>query len=518
MRILSSLAAIVGLSALAFAQSPLTTTFANNNGNASGGAIYFDLDVLDPAGITIFNLDINTSAGFGSIDIYTTPTTWVGNNSDPTLWTLQGTGSFTVGAGLGAGTQVCFDSAGVFLPTGPVGVALVQTDCNQAYTTGTSPFPLTYATAELSLTAGGGTNTPFSTTLFSPRVWNGSIYYESGTTLGSCLPPSNVINYGEGCYSSFASFYEVLTASGMDLSGILIEGTNNGAGYDVTVGPGPGFAVPLGSTAVTLPDDGQTDTGTVGGTLGIVAGSNGWLALGAGNSNGFAPNVGAFLANPSEGLYAWTDLQPNLTTSGQVFYSEVGTVGRLTYNGVFGWNTTDPNDIDFKYDTASGDWSIEFGATGPANPEDWLVGYSQAGANLDPGARDISAGGFSLGDTDAAGLNLDSTLPSLGGSADLTASNLDASSPGAVFFFGSARIDPGVDLGFIGAPGCFAYTNADIGAVLELGGPGSVTYSLAIPADPALAGAVLTAQSTGASPANAWGVVTSNGTELSLGL
>ena len=33
MRILSTLAAVVSLSALAFAQSPLTTTFANNNGN-----------------------------------------------------------------------------------------------------------------------------------------------------------------------------------------------------------------------------------------------------------------------------------------------------------------------------------------------------------------------------------------------------------------------------------------------------------------------------------------------------
>ena len=60
MRILSTLAAVVSLSALAFAQSPLTTTFANNNGNAAGGAIYFDLDVLDPAGVTIYNIDINT--------------------------------------------------------------------------------------------------------------------------------------------------------------------------------------------------------------------------------------------------------------------------------------------------------------------------------------------------------------------------------------------------------------------------------------------------------------------------
>lgn len=517
MRILSTLAAVVSLSALAFAQSPLTTTFANNNGNAAGGAIYFDLDVLDPAGVTIYNIDINTAAAAGGIEVYTTPTTSVGNNSDPSLWTLVDAGSFSTGAGMSAPTAVCLNT-GFFLATGTHGIAIVQgAGVNCAYTTGTAPFPLTYATAELSFTANGGTNVPFSTTLFSPRVWNGSLFYESGTTVGTCLPGASKTAFGEGCYSSFASIYEVLAAGGSDLAGLKITGTNNGSGYDVTVAPGAGFGVPLGSSALTLPDDGQVDTSAVGGTLGIVAGSNGWLALGAGNSNGFAPNVGAFLSNPSEGIYAWTDLQPNLTTSGQVYYAEFGTQGRLVYNGVFGWNTTDPNDIDMKWDTATGDWSIEFGAIGAGNPEDSLVGYSQAGSNLDPGATDISAGG-STGSADQAGLGLDSNNPTLGGSWDLTCDNIDASSPGAVFFFGSAEVNPGVDLGFIGAPGCFAYTNADLAVVVELGAPPSVTNSLAIPNDPSLAGATLTVQATAASPANAWGVVTSNGVTGSLGI
>jgi len=86
-----------------------------------------------------------------------------------------------------------------------------------------------------------------------------------------------------------------------------------------------------------------------------------------------------------------------------------------------------------------------------------------------------------------------------------------------VFFFGSAAVNPGVDLGFIGAPGCFAYTNADLAAVLEIG-VGSVATSLAVPNNPALAGAALTVQATASSPANAWGIATSNGLTGTIGL
>jgi len=499
------------------AQSPLTTTFANNNGNASGGAIYVDLDVLSPTGITLFNLDINTSFATGQIDVYTCPLTYVGNNSNAAVWTQVGTGSFAAGSGVGNPTAVCLAS-GIFLPTGPVGVAFVQVGNSCAYTSGTGGFQLNYANADLSLTAGGGTNVPFSTTLFSPRVWNGSAYYELGTGVGTCIPGATKAIFGDGCYSSYASCYEVMTAAGIDLAGLKLTATNSPSGYGIAVTAGAGFGVPLGASALTLPDDGQTDTSTVGGTLGIVAGSNCWLALGGGNSNGFAPNVGAFLNNPSEGAYAWTDLQPNLATSGQVYYAETGTVGRLVYNGVFGWNTTGTNDIDIQWDTATGNWSIEFGNLAATNPEDWLVGYSPAGASLDPGAIDIGAG-TSTGAADAAGLGLDSNTPSLGGSWDITADSVHASSTAAIFFFGSAEVNPGIDLGFIGAPGCFAYTNADLGIIVEGAVGGSATTSVAVPANNALAGASLTVQATAANGgANAWGVSTSNGLTGVVGL
>ena len=61
------------------AQSPLTTTFANNNGGSVGGGVYFDLNVTAAGGITITGLDLNLT-GTGSVEVYTLPGTRLGNN------------------------------------------------------------------------------------------------------------------------------------------------------------------------------------------------------------------------------------------------------------------------------------------------------------------------------------------------------------------------------------------------------------------------------------------------------
>jgi hypothetical protein len=78
------------------AQSPLTTTFANNNGGSVGGGIYFDLLVTNPAGITINAMDLNVT-GTGSVEVYTTPLTRVGNQTNPGVWTLVSSGAVNGG-------------------------------------------------------------------------------------------------------------------------------------------------------------------------------------------------------------------------------------------------------------------------------------------------------------------------------------------------------------------------------------------------------------------------------------
>jgi hypothetical protein len=69
---LLSLFVAVASSAVALAQSPLSMPFTANNGLSAGALVFFDLDVIDPSGITVHTLDVNTGTTVvgtvGSID------------------------------------------------------------------------------------------------------------------------------------------------------------------------------------------------------------------------------------------------------------------------------------------------------------------------------------------------------------------------------------------------------------------------------------------------------------------
>jgi len=509
--------AVLLLPALLSAQGSLTTTFASNSGGANGGVVYFDLDVTDPAGVQIHQLDIHTPSPFGGVTFYSTPTSWVGNNSNPSAWTPRATGSFAVGAGIGAPTQVCLGN-GFHLPQGQWGVAVAQDlSTTQAYTVGTGGVPLVYATSELTLTAGAASNNQFAGPVFVPRVWNGTIYYNIGTTPGACLPSATKEQYGTGCLADFASFYEQMTSAAFDLSNTDIVGTATSNGYSVQVMPGTG-PLPVGgvggATVLTLGDDNQVAAGT----LGMSVGSNGWFARGAGNSNGFIPLAAQLLGNPAEAIYTWTDLQPN--TSGVVTYEEdvVSGMTRVTFDGVYGWNTNDPVFVQMDFDVGTGDWAIRFGTVGFANPEDWLVGYSPAGVSADPGSVDVSAGSIATAAVDVLPLTVDGDTPNLGGSWNITTDNIDPASPFAVAFFG-VRGAP-VPMAAIGldAPECVVHLGSVMSNLVASSVANSATVSVAVPAATALVGVQLAEQSVCLTLQNPAGLLTSNGIEGTVGL
>ncbi len=327
---------------------------------------------------------------------------------------------------------------------------------------------------------------------------------------------------GQGCIGQYVSFYEQMDTASFDLTDTDITGTNTGAGYVVLPTPGTGpLAVggidPLGGTVLVLPDDGQV----VAGTLGMTVGSNGWMALGAGNSNGFAPTPAIMLGNPSESVYTWTDLQPD--TSGTVTYEEDVATGqtRVTYDGVNGWNTLDPVFIQIDYNVNSGDWAIRFGVVGFANPEDWIVGYSPAGVSADPGGVDISATAVIItAATDIIPLSLAAiTRPVLGTSWDLEVNDIPASTVFGVTFFGLA--DPMLlDLGFLGMPGCQLRSSLDLTDGPWLPSGSTHAYNLALPATPLnLLGFELFTQAAtfGTPPVNSFGAISSNGINGTLG-
>ena len=338
--------------------------------------------------------------------------------------------------------------------------------------------------------------------------------------VGVCPPGATRERYGAGCTASFTSFYELSDSASFDLTNTDITATNLGAGYVVFPSPGAGplpvgGVDPLGGTVLTLPDDGQV----IAGTLGMSVGSNGWMARGTGNSNAWVPTSLFMVGNPSEGVYTWTDLQPN--NSGTVTYEEDVATGqtRVTYDGVNGWGTQDPCYIQIDYNVNSGDWAIRFGTVGFANPEDWLVGYSPAGANADPGSTDISAAAVILtGAADIFPLTVDSNNPSLGGNWDVTTSNIDPLSPIAITFFGARGPATPATLIGIAAPGCDINLATALMSVATLNSGGSALATVPIPNNVALAGFQLSAQSICLTTSNAANLLFSNGVEGTLGL
>lgn len=160
----------------------LTTLFAQNNRGTNGGIVYFDVDVTNAAGLKITSYDTNVyaAANFNfDVQIYTTPGSYVGKEQNSGAWTQVATGSGMT-AGIDQPSKV--DTAPDFnLMPGTYGMAMVLRHNDPAQTAGHcyTNGPLgPYSNADLKLTLGAAQNAPFSGSPFSPRVWNGTVYYD----------------------------------------------------------------------------------------------------------------------------------------------------------------------------------------------------------------------------------------------------------------------------------------------------------------------------------------------------
>lgn len=489
MRLLSILALTAGL----VAQSPLTTTFANNNGGSNGGAVYFDLTCTDPVGIQITDIDLNfqQAAGLaGNIDIYlAAPGT---SGATAAGWALHSTSAVPATAGVGLPTAVNL-STPIDMASGcSFRVAIVcDAALAHAYTTATG-IPVQYTTAELTLDGGQASNAPFNGALFDPRLVNTNIYYTAGVA-GSCPAFASVESQGPGCLQGFGSIYELLDPTANDMVGQVISGTNAGTDYVIQVAPG--VTEPVGNLAAPmslngiLPDDG---TATDPNGSGLEIGSNCWVATDASLGGGFTPDVAAFLATTGNVASAWTDLDPTDPLS-NVDAEFDGTTLRVTYNSPV-WGTTDLALVQIDYNTVSGDWVIRNEIMPTTAPEQQLLGWTVPTATNDGGPTDLSALAGSplviptsdtlpLTLTATSGAPLQSSTPN---AVNVTTDNIEAAAAIHVGWIGFSR--PGISLGLLNPsidPGCFLNASLDLildTTVVAGGGTPSVNWTaLTIP-------------------------------------
>ncbi len=160
--------------------SSLTTLYASDVQNTAGGMNYFDLDVLAAGGITITQLGVNVTEGsppVGSVinlDVYTRNGTVSGFQGAAAGWTLISSG---FGVSTFNGTASLVDVTDFVLGPGITGIAIRNVDYNAAYTR-TAPLTLVYGNADLTFNASAASNGLFGPTILSPRVWNGTVFYD----------------------------------------------------------------------------------------------------------------------------------------------------------------------------------------------------------------------------------------------------------------------------------------------------------------------------------------------------
>lgn len=181
-------AACCSLGAVAFGQceGSITSTFAGGNGHRG---CMWDLTCLNPDGITITGFDFNARAntsGPASIEVYyvTDHTSYVGKNTDGSLWTLMGSANLSDVNPTGTPTHV--DIGGLTIAFGETcGLYFTRADgISIEYSNG----PLgAFTNSDVQWEDRGmGGEYPFGVT-FDNRIFNGSVYYDCGGGGGYAL-------------------------------------------------------------------------------------------------------------------------------------------------------------------------------------------------------------------------------------------------------------------------------------------------------------------------------------------
>lgn len=348
-------------------------------------------------------------------------------------------------------------------------------------------------------------------------------------------PPSqcaSAFNYGEGCLDLPGSVYEEFTAgSGFDLDNTSIAWIRTGNGYQM-IPNFPGVFVPPSGTATNVAPgalDGQQSftlsapmPAINGATTTVNVTTKGQIELsGPTTFIDFSPSGAEFANWPNAMFCLWHDYQQNVTGSGLILYEEVGGVAYVTWNGVYDYQTTNPNTFQFQLDIASGNVTLVIGTTSLATSAfATVVGYAAPGAPVDPGSIDLSATGAApCRDSDAAAMAQTNVgMPFIGNLGfGFQVDNIPLLVPAGFIFFGDTAINPGIDLGFIGMAGCNAFTNANIGSYSFPAPGGSGFAALPLPFNTSFVGATLTAQTLALSLDTQLNLIASNGTSFTVG-
>ena len=349
-------------------------------------------------------------------------------------------------------------------------------------------------------------------------------------------------DYGVGCYDRAVSIYEEFAGSANDLSGQKITFTQNAqGGYDAVTTPGAAIVLPpAGTVGLALGDDAISAVQTLpftfnfpgGATTGLIVDSNGSLGIAGTVGSSIGGSAATLLGLPSVRLAAsMQDLLPDGVTNvanvfahadtrnPSIFYYTwlnvpcFGSIAVPAPTSTFQIALIDngTNDrVEFRYQTLVNDSSSNAGIA--------LTGFSRGSGANNPGSSDLTAGTVSSV-AELKGLKLAaSARPVVNTSMTFTTSNIPASTAFTLYVLSVGQINPGVDLGIIGAPGCNAYIQLpEVLSNFQIGGPTATTV-VSIPNDPFFVGQSFYSQAIGLdATANAAGITSSSAVSCLMG-
>ena len=257
----------------------LQTTMAGGNGlTAVDAGNMFDVKVLNKAGINVTSLDVRSRLATGKfvIEVYITPNTYVGKDTNAAVWTLA---AASVATSAGSSVPTTVDVSDFYLPAGKWGMYVLYLNGGIHYTNGNTTNQ-TASNSDLSLSLGIAKTAKFGGNTYNPRVWNGKICYSTGdvAALG---------HYGWGCGASASGIprwsWNGPPALGAQIRASIIGmnpaggplfwwiGLINNAGVDISAIGMPDcslFAFPIGLTI------GMSQTGGTKSNFGFNIGNN----------------------------------------------------------------------------------------------------------------------------------------------------------------------------------------------------------------------------------------------------
>jgi hypothetical protein len=517
----------------------------------TNATFFFDMVVNTTVTFTGVGFSTITPVGQqGSIQMYVTNTgitTYVGNEANAGAWTLGATGPTSIPPS-GTTPGACFTN-GLVLQPGTYGIAITANGFNNLFANNNNA-PQTFSNAELTVNLGSTSYSGFTGGALAGYVFLGTLHYQLGAVAHSCASRTST---GRGCYATPGSFYQRWTtsaAAAAALNGRRVSLINAGTSYLLTpAAPTIAYIAPTAS-ATSLPtnNNGET-TVTLPSTFTYPGGSTTQLSIATDGHVSASNNLSSLPGTPTYSPYppalldagstiwavCWHNLNTTEPGSGTIMHEQVGNLFVVTWDNVEAWpnligtaQVVNPSRFQAQFDLVTGDvhyvWVTLEAQGGSPYYDHTVVGYSPGGPSPDVGPVDLTTlTTLVLPATEVLPLTLTASAPPvLGNSVDLATTNETIPGLGINFLSLAALPAPGIDLGLLGAPGCFALVDPNVAVgnlISNLGAPfPPMTVTLPIPVNPALPGFTLASQSVFLDPgANAFGMIVSNAVTLVVG-